>query len=307
MSLLGMLRPHGPSGFGYGSSAEQVTRGLDLTGRTVLVTGVNSGLGQETARVLALRGAHVWAAARSVEKAAAATRGLPGTFTPVACELGDPASVRACAATVGAAGPLHAILANAGIMALAERTLVHGYEAQFFTNHIGHFLLVTSLLGALTDDARVILTSSAAHDAAPKGGIDFDNLDAAKGYVPWQAYGQSKIANILFAVELARRFQGTKRTANAVHPGVIRTNLARNMGAIAAIADVVLAVTGPFVLKSVGEGAATQTWAAVHPDAAQISGEYLADCNVASPRADARDPAIAARLWARSEEIVAAL
>ncbi|HMV70097.1 MAG TPA: short-chain dehydrogenase/reductase SDR, partial [Myxococcota bacterium] len=206
-----------------------------------------------------------------------------------------------------AAGPLHAILANAGIMALAERTLIHGYEAQLFTNHIGHFLLVTSLSSALTDDARVILTSSGAHTYAPRGGIDFDNLDASKGYDPWVAYGQSKMANILFAVELARRFQGTARTANAVHPGVIRTNLARNMGAVAVAADVAMAVMGPFVLKSVGEGAATQTWGAVHPDAASISGEYLADCNVAVPRADARDLTLAAKLWARSEEIVAAL
>jgi WW domain-containing oxidoreductase len=308
MSLFGMLWPKGASGFGYGSSAEDVTAGLSLQGKTFLVTGCNSGIGLETVRVLGLRGAHVICLARTAQKAAEATAGLQGQFTPIACELSEPSSVRAAVASVRALGlKLDGILANAGIMALATLTLQHGYEAQFFTNHVGHFLLVTGLLDLLTDDGRVVLTSSTGHTMAPKGGVDFNNLDGSQGYVSWVAYGQSKIANLLFAKELARRFAGTQKAAFAVHPGVIATNLTRNMGMLTAPADVLMAISSPLVLKSVGEGAATQVWAATQPGLASISGSYLASCNVAKPRKDAEDPAIAAKLWAKTEEIVAAL
>jgi NAD(P)-dependent dehydrogenase (short-subunit alcohol dehydrogenase family) len=308
MSLFGMLWPKGASGFGYGSSAEDVTAGLSLQGKTFLVTGCNSGIGLETVRVLGLRGAHVICLARTAQKAAEATAGLQGQFTPIACELSEPASVRAAVADVRALGlKLDGILANAGIMALANLTLQHGYEAQFFTNHVGHFILVTGLLDLLADDGRVVLTSSTGHTMAPKGGVDFNNLDGSQGYVSWVAYGQSKIANLLFAKELARRFAGTQKAAFAVHPGVIATNLTRNMGMLTAPADVLMAISSPLVLKSVGEGAATQVWAATQPGLASISGSYLASCNVAKPRKDTEDPAIAAKLWAKTEEIVAAL
>lgn len=301
MSLMGALRPKGPSGFGYGSSAEEVTAGISLEGRTILVTGCSSGLGLETARVLAKRGAHVIGTARTEQKAREALAAIAGEATGLACELADPGSVRACVDAVTATGrTLSAIVCNAGIMALPERQLACGYELQFFTNHMGHFLLVTGLLDRLADDGRVVVVSSSFHRRAPKEGIRFDDLAAERQYDPWTAYGQSKIANVLFAMELARRFEGTARTANSLHPGVIATNLGRHMGTLANLG---MALAKPLALKSAGEGAATQCYVAVHPDAASISGAYFSDCNVDKPRRDARDPALAARLWETSERI----
>ncbi len=216
MSLLATLKGKGPSGFGYGSTAEEATRGLDLSGRAYLVTGANSGLGLETVRVLSLRGARVFAAARTAEKARAACAAFGAKIQPVACELSDPASVRACVAAVKADGaPLDAIILNAGIMGLPKLRQAHGYELQFFTNHIGHFILATGLLSQLAEKGRVVALSSTAHQFAPKGGIEFDNLSGERGYSAWRAYGQSKLANLLFAKELARRLAGTGKTANA--------------------------------------------------------------------------------------------
>jgi hypothetical protein len=189
MSLLSLVKPKGSNGFGYGSTAEQVTEGLSLSGRTIVVTGCNSGIGLETARVLAKRGARVIGTARTAEKASQA---LAGAGTGVACELADPASVRACAVAVKALGPIDAIVCNAGIMALPKRELAHGQELQFFTNHVGHFLLVTGLLDRLADDGRVVMVSSEAHRNAPPEGIRFDDLSFEKSYSPWTAYGQSK-------------------------------------------------------------------------------------------------------------------
>ena len=303
MSLLSMLKGKGPSGFGYGSTAEDVTKGLDLTGRTILVTGCNSGIGKETLRVLAKRGAHVIAAARTVEKARAACDEVVGETTPIACELSDPASVKACAAQVIAFGrPLDAIICNAGIMALPKLNVQHGYELQFFTNHVGHFILVTSLLDQLADDGRVVMVSSAAHNGAPSAGIQFDNLDCKRGYNPWANYGQSKLANLLFANQLAKRFAGTAKTANSLHPGVIHTNLTRSMNPLARVG---LSIGAPLVLKSIPEGAATQCYLAVHPDVAGVSGKYFADCNESRTSAHGRDEAMAEELWDVSEKIVA--
>lgn len=304
MSLVARIMPRGRSGFGYGSTAMEVTEGLDLTGRNYLLTGCNSGIGLETMRALAARGAHVIAAARTVEKARAAGVGL-GQITPVACELSEPASVRACVETIKALHlPLHGILCNAGIMALPKLHQSHGVELQLFTNHIGHFLLVTGLLDQLAEDGRVIMTSSDAHKTPPRGGIQLDNLSGERGYRGWLAYGQSKLANILFARELAHRLRGTQKTANAVHPGVIQTNLGRHMGVLPNLG---LAIAGPLFLKTPEQGAATQTWAAVHPDAASLRGEYLADCNVAVSSSHGRNMELARKLWEASEAIVARL
>jgi WW domain-containing oxidoreductase len=303
MSLYQHFKSVGPSGFGYGSTAEQVTEGISLAGRTILVTGCNSGLGQESARVLALRGARVLATARTLEKARDACAALGTGAVPFACELSDPASVNACVEAVKATGHrLDAIVCNAGIMALPKLQQAHGIELQLFTNHVGHFMLVTGLLDRLADDGRVVVLSSAAHKMAPPGGIQFDNLSGAAGYRDWTAYGQSKMANLLFAKELARRFAGTRRTANAVHPGVIDTNLGRHMNPIARAG---FGLIGPLFLKSVPQGAATEVYAAAHPAVAGISGAYFADCNVAKPRRDAEDPALAVRLWEVTEAIVA--
>lgn len=303
MSLYSFFKGTGPSGFGYGSTAEDVTEGLELSGRSILITGCNSGIGAETARVLAQRGATVFGAARTEQKAERACAAMPGDAVPVVCELSEPESVLGCVEQVEEHdAQLDAIICNAGIMALSERQLACGYEKQFFTNHIGHFILVTRLGDQLTDDGRVVMVSSEAHKSAPKQGIDFDNLDGSQSYGPWKAYGRSKLANLLFAKELARRFADTGQVAHAVHPGVIDTNLTRHMNVVARVGWSLL---GPLFLKDEAQGAATQTWAAVHPDAGEINGEYLSHCNVEQPRSMAEDADLAKRLWERSEQIVA--
>lgn len=305
MSLVARLSPNGPSGFGYGSTAEDVTRGLSLEGKTFLVTGCNSGIGEETLRVLALRGARVIGTARTLEKAQAACTAVGKNSVPLACELSDPKSVRACVAAVADKGLiLDGIIANAGVMALPALEKAFGVELQFFTNHVGHFILVTELLDRLAPDGRVVMVSSDAHKRAPRGGIMFDNLDGAKGYSPWSFYGQSKIANILFANELSRRFAGTKRTANAVHPGVIKTNLDRHSNTVVRL---FYKYGGPIGIKDVAQGAATQVYVATHPSLAGVTGQYFASSNVAQARRDGTDAGTAARLWDVTERIVADL
>jgi WW domain-containing oxidoreductase len=303
MSLLALFKKTGKNGFGYKSTAEEVSQGIDLSGKTILLTGCNSGLGFETARVLALRGAHVVALARTVEKAREALTQVKGNFTLLACELSDPSSVQACIATLQSKKlSLDALLCNAGIMALPSLQKDKGYERQFFTNHMGHFILVTELLNLLTPDGRVVMLSSSAHQAAPEGGIDFENLKGEKSYRPWTAYGQSKIANLLFAKELARRFEGTGKSAYAVHPGVIATQLSRNMNPVV---TGVLGLVAPLFLKTIPQGAATQVYVTVTRDPGAPSGAYFADCNPTFCSTDAMDPALATRLWEFSEKLKA--
>ncbi len=305
MSLVGLFKGKGDSGFSYNSTAEQVTDGIDLGGKTVLLTGCNSGLGQETLRVLGLRGAHVIATARTEEKATSALAASGTTGTPVACELSEPKSVHDCIARVESLGRrIDAIICCAGIMALPKLRKIHGFEAQFFTNHIGHFILVTGLLDTLADDGRVVMVSSRAHHRVPKEGIELDNLGGDRGYSAFRAYGQSKLANLLFAKHLATKLPGRKQTSNAIHPGVIDTNLTRHMIAFARVG---MKVTGSIFLKSIPQGAATQCYVATHPDVATKSGEYFLDCNVGQSSRVSNDAQLAARLWAKSEEIVASL
>lgn len=304
MSIVGLIRGKGASGFGYNSTAQEVTEGLDLKGKTYLVTGANSGLGLETTRVLAGRGARIFAAARTAEKAREATVSF-GDVRPLECELSSPASVRACVDTVKREGVrLDGMICNAGIMALPKLQTAHGFELQFFTNHIGHFILVTGLLDTLTASGRVVMLSSDLHKSAPEVGIEFDNLTGEKGYNPWKAYGQSKLANLLFARALARRLKGTGKTANALHPGVIVTNLSRSIPAVARGA---MAIISPLVLKSVGQGAATQCFVATNQTLGDVSGEYFADCNVARSSPISYDADLAEKLWIQSERIVAGL
>lgn len=303
MSIYGALAPKGKNGFGYGTTAEEVVSGLDIRGKHILLTGCNSGIGFETMRALTGQGAVVLGAARSQEKAEKACAQVTGETIPVVCELSEPASVQACVEHVKSLGvELDAIVCNAGIMALPKLNQQLGYELQFFTNHVGHFILVTGLTDVLSDDGRVVMVSSDAHKAAPKEGIELDNLSGEKGYSSWRAYGQSKIANLLFARELAQRFKGTNRTAFGLHPGVIQTNLARHMNPLVGIG---MAIGNVTFFKSIAQGAATQTYAAVHPDAVQYSGEYLSDCNLAKSSSKGRDMSLAKRLWEKSEEIVA--
>lgn len=292
-------------GFGRRSTAEDVTQGLDLGGRTVLLTGCSSGLGLETMRVLCARGARVVGAARTLEGATAACGPMAGRAIPVACDLSEPSSILSAVARVRELGlPLDAVIANAGVMAPARLQQKHGYELQFFTNHVGHHLLVTRLLDRLSDAGRVVMVSSRAHHSAPPEGIRFDDLSAERSYSPWTAYGQSKLANLLFAKHLATRLPRPGQTANAVHPGVIRTNLQRHLGLGLRM---VFATLGPLMMKTVPQGAATQCYVAVHPAAASVSGEYFVDCKVARPSRQARDAALAAELWERTERILASL
>jgi len=300
----------GPSGFGFSNSAEDVTDGMDLTGKTYLVTGCNSGLGLETTRVLAARGAHVIGLARTKEKAqkAFADLGLGDeAATAVACELSNLASVKAAVAQVAGLGrSIDALIANAGIMALPEVKQQDGVELQFFTNHVGHFVLVTGLVDQLSADGRVVMLSSGAHHMAHENGIEFDNLSGEADYHPWRMYGNSKLANILFARSLARQFAaaGSKKTANAVHPGVIQTNLSRNIPT--AEAEVMFEnIKKRVTLKDVGQGASTQVYVATSPALADVSGKYFQDNNESPTNPLALDDAMADKLWAVTEEIVA--
>ncbi len=284
-------------------TAEQVTEGVDLSGKTALVTGVNSGIGQETMRVLALRGATVIGTARSEEKAAQACAACPGETLPLACELTDLESVRSCVNAIGAR-PLDIVIANAGIMALPALEQVRGIEKQFATNHLGHFLLLTSLLDNVqaAPNARIAIVSSSAHLRAPQSGIEFDNLSGERNYSAWQAYGHSKLANVLFANELARRLDPGV-SVNSLHPGVIRTNLARNMkGPLMLALGLVML---PFMI-SVAQGAATSCYLVTSPEVAATTGGYFADCAPArsNPLALQRD--MAERLWSVSETLTAA-
>jgi WW domain-containing oxidoreductase len=300
MSLIGLLKGKGTNGFGYTSTAEEVSQGLDLTGQRILITGCTSGIGLESARTLSLRGATVLGAGRTREKAEAAMSAFATPTVPLACDLSEPESIRACVDTIRKQGePIDAIIANAGIMALPRARQKQGVELQLFTNHIGHFLLITALLRQLSKTGRVVMVSSTAHRRVPT--IQFDDLAFTKGYSPFRAYGQSKLANLLFAKELARRFEDSQRVAIAVHPGVIATQLGRHMNAVMQFG---LTAIGPF-LKTVEQGAATQVFAAAHPEAAAHNGAYLADCNPAVPTRSARDPELAAKLWRVSEEIAA--
>jgi NAD(P)-dependent dehydrogenase (short-subunit alcohol dehydrogenase family) len=309
MSLLSMIKGRrGASGFGYASTAEEVTEGLDLHGKTILITGVNSGLGHESARVLALRGARILGAARTREKAREALAGISGEHVALECELSEAASVRACVQAAAEHGPLDVVLCNAGIMALPRRTIVHGQELQLLTNHVGHFILVTGLLPRLREDGRVVMLSSGAHANAPAVGIQFDDLTFTSGYRAWTSYGQSKLANLLFARALSRRLRGSARTANAVHPGVIATNLGRHVEPPFATAlRMMLPIANAVAMKTIPQGAATQCYVATHPSLARVSGEYFSHCNVAKSSRHGHDEAMGERLWAVTEEIVAGL
>jgi WW domain-containing oxidoreductase len=210
--------------------------------------------------------------------------------------------VRNCTAKIKAAGyRFNAIVCNAGIMATPTLQRAHGYELQFFTNHIGHFMLVTDLLDHIAEEGRVVVVTSSYHRLAPRVGIRFDNLTGERGYNPWVAYGQSKMANILFANELQRRFSGSNKTAYSVHPGIIPTNLARSTGSVA---QSFLDMLAPLFLKTIPQGAATQVFAAVHPAAKSLAGRYLADCNTVTLGRRADNPELARKLWKVSEQIV---
>ncbi len=310
--------------FGADSTAEEVLDGIDLSGKRILVTGVSAGLGVETARVLVARGAEVVGAARDLDKARAATQAIVaagrGRLDLVMLDLASLASVRACADALLADGrPLDIVIANAGIMACPLGRTADGFETQFGTNHLGHFVFVNRVASLLRPGGRLVNLSSAGHRFAD---IDLDDPNFEHTpYDEWQAYGRSKTANILFAVEFDRRHRGNGIRATAVHPGAIQTELSRYMTAesrdklIAAINETQKTHGGaPFAYKSVPQGAATSVWAAAVAPAAAIGGLYCEDCHVAEikdgeglrggVRPYALDPGKAAGLWAKSEELV---
>lgn len=302
-----VVRPEGVpiSPFDAESTALDVTEGLDLTGMTAFITGCNSGLGLETMRVLSLRGANIIGAARTIEKAETALATLDGPGVPVACELGDLESVAACGETVNQIGiPIDMLILNAGIMALPELEQINGIEKQFFVNHLGHFTLTSHLLKQVeaAPQGRVVIVSSSGHQFAPDDGIDFTNLSGEKDYSPWNAYGVSKLANGLFSLELTKKLAQTPATSNAVHPGIINTNLGRHFPWWQRTAA---SLFGWAFMKEIDQGAATQTYVATAPALAGYSGYYFADCNPLLPDPRMLNEQQAAELWAVSEELAA--
>jgi len=287
---------------GADATAEQVTEGIDLTGKTIVVTGCNSGIGLETMRVLALRGAHVIGTARTPERGQEACASIQGKATPVVLELSDFDSVVACAEAIRAFNtPIDALVCNAGVL-LTDLQQVRGLEMQFVVNHLGHFLLVNRLLDRVTaaPQGRVVVVGSMAHAQTPPGGIQFDNL-SGQGWER-QAYGHSKLANGLFSFELAKRLAGTRATSNSLHPGVVATNIMRNMN-FRPPAGGGGGGGGGFSFEQPAQGAATSCYLASNPALASVTGLYFVDCNAVEPSALQKDPALAARLWQVSEEL----
>jgi NAD(P)-dependent dehydrogenase (short-subunit alcohol dehydrogenase family) len=281
------------SSFGPEATAEEVTAGIDLSGKIAVVTGCNSGIGYETMRVLALRGAHVIGTARSLEKGREAAASVTGQVTPVVLELTDNDSIVACADEINSMNvPIDMLIFNAGVL-FRDLRQVRGLEMQFVVNHLGHFLLGNHLMDRVVqaEAGRVVVVGSTAHQRVPEGGIQFDNLSGDGWHQ--QAYGHSKLANGLYSHELSRRLAGTRATSNVIHPGGVRTNILRNT-------DIDASRFG----KTPEQGAATQCYVATNPALAGVTGQYFADCNPAEESEHQSDAAMAARLWQVSEEMV---
>ncbi len=296
-------------------TAEQIP---DQSGRTAVVTGANSGLGLVCARELARHGAHVVLACRNAEKGAAAVaeieRAAPGAQVELAAlDLGSLASVQAFAESFHSTHDgLDVLLNNAGVMAPPRRTTTDGYELQLGTNLLGHFALTARLLGAMEGraDARVVTLSSNAHKM---GRIDFEDLQSERKYSRWRAYGQSKLADLQFALELDRRLRaaGSSTKSLAAHPGYAATNL--QSAAVPTADRLVMAVTNVFLAQSAERGAWPPLYAATEPGldgGAYIGpdgiGEFRGHPRPVSPNRAARDEAVAARLWEVSEELTGA-
>jgi NAD(P)-dependent dehydrogenase (short-subunit alcohol dehydrogenase family) len=288
------------SAFGAESTAEEVTAGMDLSGRTALVTGCNSGLGFETMRVLALRGAHVIGTGRTLEKAEIACASVDGETTPMALELADFQSAVDCAAAVRALGRgLDMLICNAGINTFGDLELVNGVEKIFVVNVLGHFVLVNQLAPLMREQGHgriVHVSSRSGYRQAPSEGIDFDNLRGEQAFDAGEAYGRSKLANALFSLELAQRLEGSGVTSNAVHPGLVKTNIARTAPWVVRKA---FDLFGPVIAKTPAQGAATQVYVATSPALERVNGAYFEDCNPVqiSGAHHMTDVAMARRLW----------
>jgi NAD(P)-dependent dehydrogenase (short-subunit alcohol dehydrogenase family) len=316
--------------FGAESTTDEVLSGVDLTGRRILVTGVSAGLGVETARTLVAHGAEVVGAARDLAKAEAATAAVraagAGLFSLLELDLASLSSVRRAADTLQAKDEkFDLIIANAGVMACPFGHTADGFETQFGTNHLGHFVFVNRIASLLRSGGRLVNLSSSGHRYSDVN-LDDPNFEHSE-YEAWAAYGRSKTANILFAVEFDRRHRAAGIRATAVHPGGIATELGRHVfpnpealqNRIDALNAEAVAAGKPanFRLKSVPQGAATSVWAGIVAAADAVGGRYCEDCGVAEimtdedttlissgVRAYALDPERAKALWKKSEEMV---
>jgi WW domain-containing oxidoreductase len=292
--------------FGARSTADQVLAGVDLTGKHIVITGCNSGLGFETMNALAANGAHVIGLARTLSDAEDACERVGLDCTPMACDLADLHSVTTAADSIRAFdAPLDAIVANAGIANLPTLQTRNGVELQFLVNHIGHFALVNRLVDVVRNGTGriVIVSSSASIKQAPAEGIMFDNLDGHASYQPFTFYAQSKLALAVYAKELSRRLIGRGIAVNSVHPGATKgTRLNKYLRGPWALA---LSVAKIF-MRTTQQGAATQALLAASPRVAGITGEYWADCQIAAGNPLASDDNLAQRLWEESERIIAA-
>jgi NAD(P)-dependent dehydrogenase (short-subunit alcohol dehydrogenase family) len=314
--------------FGATSTTDEVLQGVDLKGKRVLVTGVSAGLGVETARALAAHGAQVVGTARDLAKAERATADVHaqaangGNLALVELDLASLKSVRACADALVADGrPFDAVIANAGVMRTPFGHTADGFETQFGTNHLGHFVLVNHIAALIAPGGRLVSVASSGHRYSD---VDLDDPNFARTpYDPMVAYGRSKTANILFAVEFDRRHRARGVRATALHPGGIKTELDRHMPpneleTLVAQINAQLAASGqaPFQWKTIPQGAATSVWAAFVAPADAVGGRYCENCQV-SPVTDglispvspgvrpyALDPERAKALWAKSEEMV---
>jgi len=307
--------------FNAQSTAAQVLDGHDLTGKTVFITGGASGIGQETARAMAAKGAHVVIAARNREKMDEALAAIKSDtrsdkVETIMLDLASLDSVRACAdAANQRLAKIDLLINNAGVMACPLSRTTDGFEMQFGTNHLGHFLLTSRLMPLIEKghNKRIVILSSRAHHMAPSNLDDpnFENTD----YHPWISYGQSKTANALFSVGLERRFSDKGIHAYAVHPGGIETNLSRHLTKEQSDSLIERVQTNDpdFSWKTIAQGAATSCWAATAPDIEGKGGVYCEDCHVAevddathtgSVRSYALNPDYAEKLWSLSEELV---
>ena len=319
------------STFGATSTTDDVLSGVDLKGKRIFVTGVSAGLGVETARALAAHGARVVGAARDLGKAEVATARVRdaaaaagGNFEMVALDLANLKSVRTCADALLARGePFDVVIANAGVMATPFGHTADGFETQFGTNHLGHFVLVNRIAPLIRAGGRLVNLSSAGHRFA---NVDLEDPNFERTpYDPFVAYGRSKTANILFAVAFDQRHRARGIRAAAVHPGGIHTELGRHMDPTFAQSmleqiDKQLAAEGkpPYQWKTIPQGAATSVWAAVVASPDEVGGRYCENCHVGRVVADtavisvvsegvrgyALDPQNAEALWNKSEQMV---
>lgn len=297
------------SGFSKKSTAEEVTAGLDLSGKTILVTGVGSGLGYEALRILALRGAKVLAVDRTQDIADAACAKIAGDTQAYGCDLSDPVSITALTTAIKKDHKvIDVMLANAGVMS-PPHTVIQGYseplELQFAVNFMANFLLANHLLPLLkkAPAGRFALVASDGYMSANrKRPINLDDLDCSESYDALTTYGQSKMAVVQFNKMLAQKLAGSGVTSNAIHPGVIRTNLAKESKNIKV--KIIGALAGPWT-RSIAQGTATHCFVAVHPSIEGVSGLYFGDSNPRALKPIADQPELAQALWAKAEELAA--